>query len=184
MKAASFALFVLTTVTQALAAATGTPNDANRALACASPSTAVPLLRSWNGGWGDHFYTTDQNAMNNAVNNLGFTAEGTAAYVFPGTTGSDGAIPFYGLWAPDRLDHFYTTAAADVTSSIRLYGYEYEGIVGYIYQNANCGGVPLYRLYSASNTDHFYTTSASERDTAINHLEYADEGITGYVLPV
>ncbi|KAJ3505653.1 hypothetical protein NLJ89_g7307 [Agrocybe chaxingu] len=183
MKTTSLALFVLTTVTQALAAATGTPSDADRALACASPWTAVPLLRGYNGAWRDHFYTTSLDEMNNAVKNIGFTAEGTAAYVFLGTTGSDGTIPFYRLFNGPHTDHFYTTTAAEVSSASRL-GYDYEGIAGYIYQNANCGGVPLYRLSSGSSIDHFYTTSASERDNAIRNLGYTDEGISGYVLPV
>ncbi|KAJ3512813.1 hypothetical protein NLJ89_g3304 [Agrocybe chaxingu] len=184
MKTASFALFILTAVTQALAAATGAQSDADRALACASPSTAAPLLRGYNGNWRDHFYTADRNEMNNAVSNIGYTAEGTAAYVFPGTSGSDGTVPFYRLWNPTHTDHFYTTTATEVSSAVLQNGYEYEGIAGYIYQNANCGGVPLFRLYSGSSVDHFYTTSASERDNAIRNLGYNDEGVSGYVLPV
>ncbi|CAA7264982.1 unnamed protein product [Cyclocybe aegerita] len=179
MKTSSFSFFVLAAVTQAMAVA----SDSNRTLACASPWTAVPLLRGYSGNWRDHFYTTSLDEMNNAVKNIGFTAEGTAAYVFPGTTGSDGTIPFYRLFNGAHTDHFYTTTAGEVSSASRL-GYDYEGIAGYIYQNANCGGVPLYRLYSGSSVDHFYTTSASERDNAIRNLGYTDEGISGYVLPV
>ena len=45
------------------------------------PPTTVPLLRTFNPGTGDHFYTTSVTERDNTVAHLGYKDEGIACYV-------------------------------------------------------------------------------------------------------
>ncbi|KAG6853462.1 hypothetical protein C0991_004249 [Blastosporella zonata] len=89
------------------------------------------------------------------------------------------ASPFYRLYNPTVVDHFYTTNTAELTAT----GYNFEGVSSFIFTSRQPGTVPFYRLYSPAATDHFYTTSASERNNAIANLGYKSEGVAGYIYP-
>ncbi|KAG6891435.1 hypothetical protein C0992_006694 [Termitomyces sp. T32_za158] len=93
------------------------------------------------------------------------------------------AVPFYRLYNPQIIDHFYTTNNNEANQAAARSGYTREGISSYIFQNQQPGTVPFFRLYSASATDHFYTTSASEANSAAQNLGYTPEGIAGYIYP-
>jgi hypothetical protein len=136
------------------------------------------------GPRGDHFYTADANERDNAVNNLGFVAEGTAFWGLPpggGTSGGRG--PLYRLFHPGRFDHFYTMSVPERANAINALGYKDEGIVADIYSAAAAGRVPVYRAYAAGSGDHFYTTSKPEHDAAVASGGYVSEGIAGYAFP-
>ncbi|RDB16049.1 hypothetical protein Hypma_003491 [Hypsizygus marmoreus] len=139
---------------------------------------SVPFLRAYNPQIVNHFYTTNSREMNNAVRNSGYTAEGTAGFIFsnqqPQTT------PLFRLYSASATDHFYMTDLGEKNNAIRSSGYADEGTAGFVYTTAICGSVPLYRLFSAEGKDHFYTTSTSERDSAAG-TGYSVEGIAGYV---
>ncbi|KAF8695435.1 hypothetical protein AX14_001821 [Amanita brunnescens Koide BX004] len=151
-----------------------------RGAACGDSSTAISLLRGYNAAVTDHFYTTDAAEMANAINNLGYTAEGVTGLIFPDQ--QPYAVPFYRLYSAAATDHFYTTDAAERDNAASHLGYNEEGITGYVYPDNGCGGQPLYRLYSSAGTDHFYTMSADERDHAQQN-GYTSEGIAAYIYP-
>jgi Repeat of unknown function (DUF5648) len=148
--------------------------------ACGDPRAAVPLLRAYNGAVVDHFYTTNAAEMGNAVNHLGYSAEGTTGYVF--SSRQPATVPLYRLYSGGGSDHFYTTSAQERDNAIANLGYAFEGVVGYIYPDTTCGALPLYRSYNGGGVDHFYTMSLSESDNAVAS-GWAKEGITGYMLP-
>jgi Repeat of unknown function (DUF5648) len=149
--------------------------------ACGDPKTAVPWLRAYNAKAIDHFYTTNVTEMQNAITNLGYSAEGITGLLFSDQEPS--TVPLYRLYSDAGTDHFYTTAAKERDNAIANLGYVSEGITGYIYPDTNCSGLPLYRSYNAQGIDHFYTMSAAESDNAVA-AGWAKEGITGYMIPV
>ncbi|KAL4769193.1 hypothetical protein BDW60DRAFT_195637 [Aspergillus nidulans var. acristatus] len=148
-----------------------------------APTNIVPLYRAYNGNIYDHFYTTDLNEFNNAVQNLQYSDEQTACRLHP--TAEQSTVPLYRMYSQSATDHFYTTSAEERDRAVQSLGYSDEGVAGYIYpqQSSVPGLVPLYRLYSGEVTDHFYTVSQTERDNTIGRLGYSDEGIAGYVFP-
>ena len=93
------------------------------------------------------------------------------------------AVPFYRLYGPMQIDHFYTANVDEMVNAISHLGYVEEGIAGYIYPDQVSGTVPFYRLYNPAQTDHLYTTNVAERDNAMSHLGYLNEGIAGYIYP-
>jgi Repeat of unknown function (DUF5648)/Papain-like cysteine protease AvrRpt2 len=126
-----------------------------------------------------HFYTTDANERQKAINNLGFAAEGISCYVFSAPAG--GSAPLYRAFHPATGSHFYTMSLAERDKAVNHFGYTAEGIACYIDAAQQAGTIPLYRAYQAANDDHFYTTDLAEHNNAVQHLGYDDEGITGYV---
>ncbi|THH12952.1 hypothetical protein EW146_g7219 [Bondarzewia mesenterica] len=151
---------------------------------CDYSSSAIPLYRGYTPSGTDHFYTTNAAEMENAVDKLGFTSEGDAAYVFGSHSSYTSTIPLYRMYSSSAVDHFYTTSASERDNAVNNLGYSDEGIAAFVYSSNICGSIPLYRVYSPGATDHFYTTSASERDNAVVNLGYNDEGVAAYVLPV
>jgi hypothetical protein len=117
--------------------------------------------------------------MQNAVANLGYTAEGTTGRIFP--TQQPQTIPLYRLYNPGGTDHFYTTSAAERDNAVAQLGYQSEGTAGYVYPAGVCGALPLYRSYNLQGIDHFYTMSASESDSAVA-IGWTKEGIAAYIL--
>ncbi|SJL16019.1 uncharacterized protein ARMOST_19534 [Armillaria ostoyae] len=235
----------------------------------------------------DHFYTTNGDERNNAVQNLGYNDEGITGYIYP--SASYGRVPFYRLYNPTAHDHFYTANANEKNSAAQTGGYVDEGIAGYVlpmevlprkWRLPSTGSfngsegvtdfssifellelysssithkvglaqtcilalislgvvsatentcptdmaiplhrefnkehsyhfyatkatvasgwklegnaaricdfqapdtVPFYRMYSPTAVDHFYTTDETQRSNAINNLGFNDEGIAGYI---
>jgi hypothetical protein len=127
----------------------------------------VGVHRSYNGGTGEHFYTT---SMAEAMC-CGFTVEHSNFYYLYGAA-APGLVPFMRCIAGSK--HFYT---ADPNCE----GVRIEGPMGFIATSPVCGAVALHRLVHRSNGDHFYTTSAAERDSAIMSGAYVSEGVAGYV---
>jgi len=67
-------------------------------------------------------------------------------------------------------------------NAIAQFGYQSEGIAGYIFDSPTGNASALYRLVNPTTSDHFYTMSAQERDNAIAQFGYQSEGIAGYVI--
>jgi NTE family protein len=137
-----------------------------------SPDT-VPLYRLAHPT-GDHFYTTDENERQNAIDVIGYADEGIAGYVRRDPSG--GTVPLFRLYSAGTGDHFYTTSAAERDSATGV-GYASEGIRCYVWPPSAAGRVPFYRLLNDGNGDHFYTTALEERDSAIRLSGYHSEGI-------
>ena len=100
-------------------------------------------------------------------------------------------ITLHRYWRAKVSDHFYTTNSngigTDVVGEIGKYGYKYEGIQCYIYQEQIPDAVPLYRYWKGSVSDHFYTTNADEIGTTergqVGKYNYKSECIAGYCFP-
>jgi hypothetical protein len=100
----------------------------------------------------------------------------------PVTSPSVALVPLYESYNSKVVDHFYTDSAAE-KNNVAYFGYQYQGIKGYVYPTQVSGSVPLYELYSSAITDHFYTDSATQKNSAIANYGYKYEAIEGYVMP-
>lgn len=129
----------------------------------------VSVFRLYNPDSGEHFYTTNEEEMENLAS-LGWHYEGVAW-----TTSPDSGTPVYRLYNPYAGDHHYTTSWEE-TEHLQTVGWRYEGICWY-----SDGTVPVYRLYNpyAQTGTHHFTTSISERDHLAS-LGWRTEGIGWY----
>ncbi len=142
------------------------------------------LYRLYRPSTQHHFYTTSKAEADNAVNKYGYKLEGIACLVYPSNEKYiNDTIAFYRLYSPSKDDHFYTTNKAEADYAVQHYGYNYEGIAGYVYATNDypSNTEPLYRLYKPATSDHFYTTNKAEADYAVQHYGYNSEGIACYV---
>ena len=129
----------------------------------------VSVFRLYNPDSGEHFYTTNEEEMENLAS-LGWHYEGVAW-----TTSPDSGTPVYRLYNPYAGDHHYTTSWEE-TEHLQTVGWRYEGICWY-----SDGTVPVYRLYNpyAQTGPHHFTSSISERDHLAS-LGWRTEGIGWY----
>lgn len=79
----------------------------------------------------DHFYTTSGPERANAIQNLGYTDEGIAAYVYPQNVQQ--SVPFYRAYSGGARDHFYTVNSVEMDRAVRKLGYTFEGVAAYVY---------------------------------------------------
>jgi hypothetical protein len=100
----------------------------------------------------------------------------------PVSSPSVALVPLYESYNSKIGDHFYTDSATE-KNNVAYYGYQYQGIQGYVYPTQVSGSVPLYELYSSTVTDHFYTDSASQKNSVVAYYGYKYETIEGYVMP-
>lgn len=90
---------------------------------------AVPLYRAYNPQITDHFYTASESEWNNAVENLEYSREGIAGYIYAEQV--CGSIPLYRTYDVAGTDHFYTTNEQEYEGVVAG-GFANEGIVGYV----------------------------------------------------
>ena len=93
----------------------------------------------------------------------------------------DNLVPVYRMWSPSNTDHFYTTSYNEYSTTAVNYGYQQEGILGYVYSTPQAGSIPIYRMWNPYNTDHLYTTNYNEYSTTAVNYGYQQESILGYV---
>ena len=137
----------------------------------------IPLYRLHHSAISRHFYTNSENEKNNAIQNLGYTFEGIAGFLYENQ--QTGTTPFYRSYNPSSFDHFYTMNAAE-KNAVQNLGYTFEGVTGYIYAAQQLNTEPLYRMFSYSG-GHFYTMNATEKNNAVQNLGYTFEGVAGYM---
>ena len=103
---------------------------------------------------------------------------------------SQDTAPLYRYWNSKTVDHFYTTDANEIGTTIPnrkgKHGYIYEGIQCHLYTHQVESSVPLYRYWKRSSRDHFYTTNPEEIGITIRGQTgkhgYKSEGIVGYCM--
>jgi hypothetical protein len=115
-------------------------------------------------------------------------------------------VPLFRMYNPRAANHFYTTSASERDDAVHNFGYQDDGIAGYVYtfksrsasfktrrttwatetrglrltsSREQPGTVPFRRAYQPTSGDHFYTMSNFQN--AVPNLDYEKEGITGYV---
>jgi hypothetical protein len=139
-----------------------------------TPAAAyVPMYRYWNGGAGDHFYTTSWDELRDG--NHGWGSEGVQCFVSPEPR--PGLVSLHRYWNPSIADHFYTTSWDELGGG--NHGWGYEGIQCYVAPTQLPGTVPLHRYWNPSIGDHFYTTNWDELGGGNHGWGY--EGIQCYV---
>ncbi len=84
----------------------------------------VPLFRLFNGGSGDHFYTTSELEKGGALAS-GYTDEGISCFVF--SDNISGTVALFRLFNGGSGDHFYTTSKLEKGGALAS-GYRDEGI--------------------------------------------------------
>ncbi|EIM79479.1 uncharacterized protein STEHIDRAFT_69486 [Stereum hirsutum FP-91666 SS1] len=151
---------------------------------CDPESAFTAFYRAYNGPTVDHFYTTSVTELDNAVNQLGYSAEGITRRVLTAESACPyiKSEPLYRAYSTTAFDHFYTTSESEWNNAIVNLGYNREGIAGYVYADQVCDSIPLFRTYGAAGTDYFYTANEQEYDGVVEG-GFADEGIVGYILP-
>ena len=98
----------------------------------------VPLYRYWRSAVSDHFYTTSSQEIGTTTPGVtgrhGYVSEGITGYCFPHAVA--GTVPLYRYWKGSVSDHFYTTNAAEigttVSGQVGRHGYHSEGVVCYV----------------------------------------------------
>ena len=91
--------------------------------------STVPLYRAFSPTVIEHYYTTSQEKMDNAITRWGFDDQGTAAYVY--ATQVCGSIPLYSAWNEQEFDTLYTTNKTELDNALQN-GYVDEGITCYV----------------------------------------------------
>ena len=148
----------------------------------------APLYRYYNG---EHFYTTSIEEIGTAVpgqqGKYGYRSEGIQCVI--ATEPRPGFLPLYRYWNGNIPDHFYTTNASEIGTTVPgatgKYGYRFESTAAYCSATYQSGLVPLYRYYNGNIGDHFYTTNAQEIGTTVPGVTgkygYKSEGVACYV---
>ena len=124
----------------------------------------LPIYQYWIPGRKDHFYTQNINEIGQTVperiGRYNAIAEGIAFSAL--SIQEVGTVPLFRYFHPRTEDHFYTTNANEIGTTthgaVGKYGYQSEGITGYVYPTPRAGTVPLHRYYDGKTHDHFYTT--------------------------
>ena len=154
--------------------------------ACGFPT--IPLYQAVSDSISDRIFTTDASEVEHALESGVYVRQAVLAYVYSNTTGPNvpNAVPFYRLGSSAKSDHYVTTSWDEVESAVATNGYEYEGIIGYVYADTSAetgckGTVAFWRTVNTKLEDHFYTTDVTERDKVLAHNGYLDEGVAGYV---
>ncbi|KAI9066537.1 hypothetical protein FKP32DRAFT_1673864 [Trametes sanguinea] len=170
-----------------IAVALPAPNvEARSAEACGFP--IVPLYRVTSDLMTDHIFTTDPQEVEDALASGQWTGSEIIGAVYDPSTGPNvpDVIPLYGMNNVVLTDHFLTTSMNEVQESMNL-GYVYQGIIAYVYPDAQCEcapTIPLYRRYNPTILEHDYGTAAPEPtspSTGEDPEGYVREGITGYI---
>lgn len=137
-----------------------------------------PFYRFYQTSNGMHFYTTDPNQRQTAIQ-LRYRDEGTAGWMYR-YSASD-RIPLFHLYKPATRDHFYTTNVTEKNLALNRFGYTLERIEGYTYPTQTIDRIPLYRLYNPRTQRHFYTNNANEVNVAVSRYGFRNEGIATYL---
>ncbi|TFK80682.1 hypothetical protein K466DRAFT_569498 [Polyporus arcularius HHB13444] len=187
MKAILFALTTAALALQAYCAPAAAAIGSRAAEACGFPT--IPLYRVVSDSISDRIFTTDASEVEHALESGVYVRQAVLAYVYSNTTGPNvpGAVPFFRLGSAANTDHYITTSWDEVDSAVASNGYEYQGIVGYVFADTSAatgcpGTVAFHRSFNPQLEDHFFTTNVSE--AAILAGEgYLDQGIAAYVFP-
>lgn len=152
-----------------------------------------PFYRYWQGTTQDHFYTTNPSEIGTVIpgeaGTAGYVSEGIACLIF--TSQAPGTVPLYRYWKGSVSDHFYTTNAEEIGTTIPgetgNADYMSEGVAGYCLPDPYANTVPLYRYWNAAITDHFYTTDPDYIGTTtpgeLGKFGYTSEGVACHVFP-
>lgn len=131
------------------------------------PAGVAPLLRYYNQGTGDHFYTIFFGEL--GCGGGGYVSEGTAGYVFQ--TQQPNTLPIYRYWNGQVSDHFYTFNQATYP------GYVLESIAGYAFASQTPDNIPIFQYFHSGLQDHFYTQFGT------NAAGYVLQGVAWYAVP-
>lgn len=141
-----------------------------------SLASQQPFYRAYNGSISDHFYTTSLTEIINS-GSLGYRYEGIACDLVTADDSRKSA-PLFRAFSPGQGDHFYTASYPEFINAISSFGYQSEGVAGYMVTS----GSDFWRAYRSNGGDHFYTKSYSEWiNSAVSH-GYLLEGSAGKVL--
>ncbi|TFK80683.1 hypothetical protein K466DRAFT_569499 [Polyporus arcularius HHB13444] len=187
MKAILFALTASALFLQANCIPAPAALETRAAEICGFPT--VPLYQAVSDSISDRIFTTDATEVEHALESGVYVRQAVLAYVYSNTTGPNvpGAVPFYRLGSAAKTDHFVTTSWDEVESAVATNGYEYQGIVGYVYTEPSAesgcpGTVGFYRTVNPQLEDHYYTTDAATA-TSVAKSGYLNQGIVAYVFP-
>lgn len=148
----------------------------------ATPASArVPLYRLVAASSTDHLYTTSPQERDKAQSE-GYKLEGVAGMV--ASTQVPGSEPLYRLvrLAPgNKVEHFYTTSAAERDNAVKTYHFREEGVAGYVAGSQVPGTVPLERLQDPRTGAYLFTESSQEANRAASAYHYQKEGVCCYL---
>jgi uncharacterized repeat protein (TIGR01451 family) len=169
------------------------PNTANNTTSStinvnATPA-GVPVLRYrlYSPVSKEHHFTTDLNEYNQLGASGQWQQEGTVGQVLnnPGSYNGVEATPYYRLYNVIRRWHHWTTDPNEYYWLGQYgFGWNSEGVDGYLLPTQAPGTIPLYRLvYPAIGDLHHWTIDENEYTTLISTYGWVGEGGTGFVIP-
>ncbi|NBC34617.1 MAG: hypothetical protein GVY13_18230 [Alphaproteobacteria bacterium] len=139
------------------------------------------VLRFFNTQTRVHFYSANQDEIDNVRDSNNFEEEGVSFKALNPNT--ENAEEVYRFFNTETKVHFYTISE-DERERVQetLPQFEFEGVAYYAYDEPEEGSMPLYRFFNTETNAHFYTPSESERATVQETLsEFTFEGIAFYV---
>ena len=87
-------------------------------------------------------------------------------------------VPLHRYFNPATNDHLYTACGDELgVDDACAEGWNYEGIIGYMFCEGCDDTVPLHRLWNEAGNDHFYTTNPEEAEAC----GFNSEGVIGHL---
>lgn len=113
--------------------------------------------------------------------NMGGEAKSALGQFMTSGSGSSDKVPLYRAFSQSANRHLFTPSYQELRSAESNYGYQDEGVAGYVQRKQTDGTEPLYRIFVSAGNDHFYTANAAERTKVLSGGGTRDEGIVGYI---
>jgi hypothetical protein len=151
-----------------------------RVVPSASPVDELGLFRAYNPVADYHFFTTSRAEFDNAVS-AGYLDETQGrSGIRVGGSAAPGFAPVYRLYNLQTGRHYYTINTAErdalvaivpppaVGPDLRVSGWRFEKIEGYIPPGATDGTVEVHRLYNNTTGVHLYLESGAAADQIVS----------------
>ncbi len=120
-----------------------------------------------------NFAIGDQKLTRANYNDVNYTPEGIAGYVFDRQ--APGSVPLYQLWSDISKDYMYTADFNEVTFNESSWlQYKNRTVIGYVMAEKYADTLPLYPLWNSNESmnDHRYTMSPGIRDLFTRQQEF------------
>ena len=120
------------------------------------PVTGIPerpvvaVFRAYNPSNDDHLFTSDAGELQNAINQVGYQAEGIGWLAYDPNQAPAGTVALRRFVSSASGEHFYTADPNEANNITQALGFQEEPAPCFVYDlnqtSAPAGTIPLYRL--------------------------------------